>query len=109
MGATWETIEEATITNEAFLDIDIASITKLKVKAESKMPGTRMLKISTIGQDYFFSIMVEQQVEWMASLVAAKLASLGKVCEFCLFEGAIDGEIIKRGFFGGWDVKIGVI
>lgn len=69
-----------------------------------------MIKITTTTQDFFISVLLEQQAEWMARIIWAKLASLGKSCNVNeLFEGSIDGEIIKKGFFGGWDLKIGAV
>jgi hypothetical protein len=46
----------------------------------------------------------------MAHIVWAKLTSMGKVCNIndC-YDGRIEGEILKKGFFGGWDVKFGNI
>lgn len=39
-----------------------------------------MIKITTKNQDFFFSVIPEQQVEWMSRIIWAKLASLGKTC-----------------------------
>ena len=52
----------------------------MKVKAESQLNGTRIIKISTNIQDYFFSVMLQDQQEWMVRILWAKLTSMGKMC-----------------------------
>ena len=69
-----------------------------------------MIKISTVGQDYFFSVAMQEQIEWMSKIVWAKLASMGKVCNVIdHYDGHIEGQIVKKGFFGDWDNKFGSI
>ena len=47
--------------------------------------------------------MAQDQVEWTSRILWAKLASMGKQCDFNeVFEEYIEGEIIKKGFFGSW-------
>ena len=47
--------------------------------------------------------MAQDQAEWMARILWAKMAAMGKQCPLNdVFQGAIDGEILKRGFFGNW-------
>jgi len=46
-GSIWQPAVDAQLTAETFMNIRIASITKLKIKAESRIGGTRMIKIST--------------------------------------------------------------
>jgi hypothetical protein len=46
----------------------------------------------------------------MSKLIWAKLNSLGKKCNLNdNFEGHIEGEIVKKGFFGDWESKFGSI
>jgi hypothetical protein len=67
------------------------------------MNGTRVIKISTATGEFFFSVMAQDQAEWMARILWAKMAAMGKQCPLNdIFQGAIDGEILKRGFFGNW-------
>lgn len=101
-GTNWSTLENATITHSAFVGIPIASITKMKVKAESKIPGGKMLKISTYERDYFFSVQAEEQIEWMTKLLLAKLATLGHFPPDQYFSGVVEGQVLKKSFFGNW-------
>jgi hypothetical protein len=106
----WEATEQAELTAETFFNIKILGITKMKIKAQSEVKGTRLIKISTHHQDFFFSVMAQEQIEWMTRILWAKMASMNRVISVTeTFQGAIDGEILKRGFFGGWERKIGVI
>jgi hypothetical protein len=86
----------------SFIGIPINAITKVKVKAESRIPGTRLLKISTNQSDFFFSVAAEQQSEWMTKLIWAKLTSMGCTASGEYFQGVVDGPITKKSFFGGW-------
>ncbi len=47
----------------------------------------------------------------MSKILWAKLTSMGKTCSLNNdpFSWGVDGEILKKGFFGGWDTKIGRI
>ncbi len=93
----------------SFIGIPINAITKVKVKAESRIPGTRLLKISTNQSDFFFSVAAEQQSEWMTKLIWAKLTSMGCTASGEYFQGVVDGPITKKSFFGGWEPKIGLL
>jgi len=68
------------LTPKAFLNINILSITKIKIKAESAVNGTRVIKISTATGEFFFSVMAQEQAEWMARILWAKMAAMGKQC-----------------------------
>lgn len=80
VGTNWQAPVDAQLTADTFMNIKIAQITKLKIKAESRINGTRMIKISTGLQEHFFSVMAQDQIEWMSKLVWVKLASMGKIC-----------------------------
>lgn len=43
-------IEQARLTAEEFLNIKVVNIIKMKVKAESQINGTRVIKLSTNNQ-----------------------------------------------------------
>ena len=43
----WNPIDNAELTAETFLNIKILDITKMKVKAESEINGTKIIKICT--------------------------------------------------------------
>ena len=74
----WHPIESAVLTPKAFLNINILLINKMKIKAESHINGTRMIKISTATGDFFFSVMAQDQAEWMTRILWAKLAAMGR-------------------------------
>ena len=78
----WQIVTNAVLTPENFLNIKIINMTKIKIKAESQVNGTRMIKISTNTEDFFFSVYVQEQRELMAALIWAKLASMGRTCPF---------------------------
>lgn len=110
VGFSWQSPVEAQLTTDTFMNIKIASITKIKIKAESRISGTKMIKISTTGQDYLFSVVAQEQIEWMSKLIWAKLAFMGKQCNINdNYDGHIEGEIVKKGFFGDWESKFGII
>ena len=52
--------------------------------------------------------MLQDHSELMTRILWAKLTSMGKMCNLNeTFEGVIEGEILKKSTFGGWERKIG--
>jgi hypothetical protein len=106
----WNLVERAILTAKSFMNIEISAITKLKIKAESQVNGTRMLKICTDKGDHFFSVRVEEQAEWMMKLVWAKLISMGVMCKIVSnYSGQVEGPIIRKDFWGTWEQNYGRI
>ena len=73
------------------MNIKVVDITKLKIKAESQVPGTKMIKICTKNnQEYFFSVREKDQADWMMKIVWAKLNSMGIRCKIVdQFKGTV--------------------
>ena len=70
--------QDSVLTADSFMKIKIHEITKVKVKADSHIAGTRMLKICTSkNEEFFFCVRKEEQADWMMKIVWAKLNSMG--------------------------------
>lgn len=53
--------------------------------------------------------MLQDQSDLMTRILWAKLTSMGKMCNLNeTFEGCLEGEILKKSTFGGWERKVGV-
>ncbi len=54
-------------------------LSKIKVKHESHVPGTKVIKLTFDGHgDVFVSVPSQFQEEWMCQLIWVKLNSMGK-------------------------------
>jgi hypothetical protein len=53
---------------------------KIKIKGNSEINLTRLIKISTFSAECFFSVFENQHVELGTKLIWAKLATMGKQC-----------------------------
>ena len=75
-------VKNAVLTAQSFLNIKVFDITKLKIKAECQLSGTRLIKICTKnGQEHFFCVRAQDQADWMMKIVWAKLNSMGVRCK----------------------------
>lgn len=59
------------------MSLPIEAINKIKIKAESQLQGTRVVKICAGAGEYFYSMPQQDQMKWMIGLIASKLQSLG--------------------------------
>jgi hypothetical protein len=109
-GGKWNLVKGAILTSNSFMNIRVQNILKLKIKAESQVNGTRMLKITDRTGDHFFCVRVEEQVEWMMKIVWAKLISMGVMCKIVSqYSGHVASPILRKTFFGGWEQNYGMI
>jgi hypothetical protein len=60
------------------MNIPLSSITKLKIKAESSLRGTKLLKISAGSNDFFFSVRAQDQLQWTLALIYQKMITMGQ-------------------------------
>jgi hypothetical protein len=58
------------------MNIPLSSITKLKIKAESSLRGTKLLKISAGNNDFFFSVRAQDQLQWTLALIYQKMITM---------------------------------
>jgi hypothetical protein len=88
----------------------ITNITKMKIKLESCMNNTRMIKLTTTSGDLFFSVFAQEQPEWMARITWAKLATIGHIANLTEpYHGHIEGPVLRKGFFSGWEGRYAAV
>jgi hypothetical protein len=79
---------------------------KIKIKGQSEINLTRLIKISTYSGDTFFSVLENQQIELGTKIIWAKLTTMGKHSRLDQpFNGHIEGPIVNKTFFTGWQAK----
>jgi hypothetical protein len=54
----------------------------------------------------FIAVPIQDQAEWMCRLIWARLSRTGRTCNPNeSFVGCYEGEIVRKSFFSGWELK----
>ena len=66
-----------------------------------------MIKLTLEGSgDVMISVLASEQADWMCKIIWARLNRMGKACSINEpFVGCIEGEVVRKSFFNGWELK----
>lgn len=74
------------------------------------MKGTRVIKICSGTNDFFYSVPAQHQLQWMLNLFYARLTVTGYTPAAGQQQnGCVEGAIFKKSFFGGWEKMYGTL
>lgn len=108
IGNRWQCLS-ASLTSQHFINLPLKAIDKIKIKAESQMKGTRVIKICSGTNEFFYSVPAQHQIQWMLNLFYAKMTVMGYAPAAGQLNGCVEGAIFKKSFFGGWEQMYGAL